>query len=313
MTDDRDGATEPSTGRLEALPPTGRIAAPPLLDTSPEGLARAIEADTIATRVLSPEVSMEVHAEADATWSRGTIPDPVKNVVASCRFEAATADRRIAGIAAAYAERGVPFLWWRAPFHGPPDLGARLERAGIQDLGSSPAMAMDLADLGDPEALPDGLEIRPVVEVDGLRDYLAVINAEPMPEAAPPEIRALTAAATIAYTGPRLALEPVPLRYVGWGEGRPVATSRLSLAGGAAGLYAVDTLREFRGRGIGRAMTLVALHAGRGAGYRITTLQSSDVGYGIYRRIGFRDVFRYVIHLGGSTRQPDRPPTATNR
>jgi GNAT superfamily N-acetyltransferase len=284
----------PAVGPLQ-----GRLAAPPLLDTSMEGFARAIEADTIGTRVTSPELPLEVHLEPDAAWARGTIPDPVKNVVASGRFEATTADRRIAEISAAYAERGLPFLWWRAPFHGPPDLGRRLERAGIWELGSSPGMAMDLADLGAPEPPPPGLEIRPVVDVEGLRHYLAVIDALPMPEAAPPAIRAQTIAAVLAHTGPRLALEPVPLRYVGWLDGQAVATSRLSLAGGAAGIYAVDTLPEVRGRGIGRAMTLAALHAGRGAGYRIATLQSSDIGYRIYRRIGFRDVFRYALHVGG--------------
>ena len=290
---------------LEPLlePAPGPLAAPPLVDTSADGLIRAIEADTIGTRVLSPELPLEAHVESDATWSRGTIPDPVKNVVASTRFDAASADRRIAEIAAAYAERDLPFLWWRAPVHGPPDLGQRLRRAGIRALGGSPAMAMDLADLGAPEALPPGLDIRPVVEVEGLRDYLAVIDAMPMPEAAPAEIRAQTAKAVVAHTGPRLGLEPVPLRYVGWLEGRPVATSRLSLAGGTAGIYAVDTLPEARGRGIGRAMTLAALHAGREAGYRIATLQSSDIGYRIYHRIGFRDVFRYVIHVGGGRRR----------
>ena len=277
----------------------GPVIAPPLVDTSPEGLARAIEADSIGTRVIGSELPLEAHLEPDAAWARGTIPDPYKNVVASATFDDATADRRIAEIAAAFAERGLPYLWWRAPFHGPSDLGRRLQRAGIRSLGASPAMAMDLAGLPGSEAPPAGLEIRAVTDDDGLRDYLEVQRGEPMPGSASAGVRAVTAAAILAHTGPRLALEPVPLRYVGWFDGRPVATSRLSLAGGAAGIYAVNTLAEVRGRGIGRAMTFAVLHAGRGAGYRIATLQSSDVGYGIYRRMGFRDVFSYVLHGGG--------------
>jgi predicted N-acetyltransferase YhbS len=88
------------------------------------------------------------------------------------------------------------------------------------------------------------------------------------------------------------------MRYVGWHGGRPVATARLSLAGGAAGIYAVHTIEELRGRGIGRALTLVPLRAARDLGYRIATLQSTEAGHPVYRRIGFRDITHYAIHVG---------------
>ena len=160
-------------------------------------------------------------------------------------------------------------------------------------------MTVDLAEL--PAALepPAGLEILEVTDVAGLREYLAVLGVEPPPEGAPPLFTPEIVAAITAHTGPRLVLEPVPLRYVGRLDGRPVATSRLSLAGGAAGIYAVETLAEFRGRGIGRAMTLAPLLAARRLGYRIGTLQSSEAGFGVYRSIGFEEQFRYAIHVGG--------------
>jgi ribosomal protein S18 acetylase RimI-like enzyme len=275
------------------------MVSPPLLDTSPDGLARAIDADSVATRVLGGELPLEAHLDPDAAWAVNPIPDPFRSVVASARFEERSAYRRIAEIAAAFAERATPFLWWRAPFHGPVDLGERLERAGIWQVGDAPAMTMDLADL--PAALepPAGLEILEVTDVAGLREYLAILGVEPPPEGAPPLFTPEIVAAIIAHSGPRLVLEPVPLRYVGRIEGRPVATSRLSLAGGAAGIYAVETLAEFRGRGIGRAMTLAPLLAARRLGYRIATLQSSDAGFGVYRSIGFEEQFRYAIHVGG--------------
>lgn len=189
------------------------------------------------------------------------------------------------------------FLWWRAPFHGPIDLGARLERARIFAVGESPAMAMDLANL---RAAPDraaGFEIRGVVDAAGIRDYIEVLTAEPPGEGAPPLYDDAKAARTVEYLAPRLAAEPAPFRQVGYVEGRPVATARVSVAGGAAGLYSVATLPEYRGRGFGAAMTHAALATGRDLGYRIATLQASDMGYGIYRRLGFRELFKYVIHI----------------
>jgi ribosomal protein S18 acetylase RimI-like enzyme len=279
--------------------PASGLASPPLLDTSPDGLARAIDADSVATRVLNGELPLEAHLDPDAAWAINPITDPYRSVVVAARFDERSADRRIAEIAASYAERATPFLWWRSPLDGPADLGARLERAGIWQVGDAPAMTVDLADL--PAALdpPAGLEILEVTDVAGLREYLAVLVVEPPPDGAPPLFPPPVAAAIVAHTGARLALEPTPMRYVGRFEGRPVATSRLSLAGGAAGIYAVETLAEFRGRGIGRAMTLAPLLTARRLGYRIGTLQSTEAGFGVYRSIGFEEQFRYAIHIGG--------------
>jgi ribosomal protein S18 acetylase RimI-like enzyme len=190
-------------------------------------------------------------------------------------------------------------VWWLAPFHTPVDLGDRLEGAGIWQVGDAPAMAMGLAGLPAGLDLPAGLEIRGVTDLAGLDDYLAVLRAEPPPDGAPPVFTAEIVDAIVTTTGPRLALESVPMRYVGLLDDRPVATSRLSLAGGTAGIYAVETLAQFRGRGIGRAMTLAPLLAARRLGYRIGTLQSSDAGFGVYRSIGFVEQFRYAIHVGG--------------
>jgi hypothetical protein len=54
---------------------------------------------------------------------------------------------------------------------------------------------------------------------------------------------------------------------------------------------------EVRGRGIGRAVTLAALRAGRGLGYRVAILGSSPLGFPVYTRIGFVEVCR-VRHYG---------------
>jgi GNAT superfamily N-acetyltransferase len=271
---------------------------PPLTDTSPEGLRAALEADSIGTRVRATDLPVQERLEADASWSVGEARDLYRNVVVSARFDNSTADRRIAEIVATYDALPSPFLWWRAPFHSPADLGERLERAGVFQVGEAPAMAMDLRDLPDAVAVPRGLEIRGVTDEAGLRAYLMILAAESPPaEGAPPMLPPEVVERIVARIGPRLVAEPVPMRYVGWLDGRPVSTARLSLAGGAAGIYSVATLPEARGRGIGAAVTHAALAPARELGYRIGTLQSTEMGYRVYQRLGFVEQFTYAIHV----------------
>jgi GNAT superfamily N-acetyltransferase len=269
-----------------------------LTDVSDAGLWAAIEADLVAARVTDPEVPVEVHDEPDATWGIAGYPDAYRSTVASARFAASDADRRIREIAAGFAARGTGFLWWVAPFHTPIDLGNRLLEAGIRFEGTAPAMAMDLAALPRDEPLPPGLEIVPVRDEATLREFIGVLADEMgIPEgAANPAAR--HHAALLEAIPPKLADEPVPLRYLGRLEGRAVATSRISIGGGVAGLYAVATLPEVRGRGFGRALTLAALDAGRALGYRIGVLQASDSGFPVYRRLGFRTMFDYAVYQG---------------
>jgi ribosomal protein S18 acetylase RimI-like enzyme len=55
-----------------------------------------------------------------------------------------------------------------------------------------------------------------------------------------------------------------------------------------AGIYDVATLPEARGRGIGSTLTLVPLLDARRVGYRTGVLQSSEMGYEVYQKMGFQ-------------------------
>ena len=99
---------------------------------------------------------------------------------------------------------------------------------------------------------------------------------------------------TFAATLQRLATEEPPrLRlFGGWADHRLVSTSGLFTGAGVAGIIAVATHPDWRGRGFGRALTAAAIEAGRQAGFDTASLMASDMGQPVYRRLGFEEVGR---------------------
>ena len=83
--------------------------------------------------------------------------------------------------------------------------------------------------------------------------------------------------------------------YLGRVEGVIVSTAVGVTLDGATAVFNVATPPEFRGRGYGAALTSQVVRDGFEAGSKLACLQSSEVGYGVYRRLGFRDVEEYLL------------------
>jgi GNAT superfamily N-acetyltransferase len=85
-----------------------------------------------------------------------------------------------------------------------------------------------------------------------------------------------------------------------------VATSSQFLGAGAAGVYFVFTFEQARRRGVGAALTLAPPKTTREMGYRIGVLGSSEMGFPVYRRLGFREHCRIGICEWTVGRPPSR-------
>jgi GNAT superfamily N-acetyltransferase len=180
-----------------------------------------------------------------------------------------------------FRSRGTPAItWWFSPGQPPSEWAPYLQAHGFRFDNNTPGMALDLDILSAEHRLPPGLEIA-VVEDDAALGVWMDVFTQGYP--IPPEMKA-PFHALMADLGLGL-----PMRnYLGTLDGLPVATSNLYLGAGVAGVMFVATLPAARGRGIGAALTLAPLYDAHRLGYHAAILQSSEIGYPIYRRLGFQ-------------------------
>lgn len=87
--------------------------------------------------------------------------------------------------------------------------------------------------------------------------------------------------------------DPSYALWVGCLDGVPVATSIAYYTAGVVGIYNVGTRPDVRRRGVGWAMTSVALASGVARGCEVAVLQGSGMGAPLYAAHGFRTIFRY--------------------
>jgi ribosomal protein S18 acetylase RimI-like enzyme len=83
--------------------------------------------------------------------------------------------------------------------------------------------------------------------------------------------------------------------YAGWAEGVPVTTALAFAGPDHVGVYNVATPAAYRGRGYGAAVTGRAVADGLAAGAAFAYLQSSELGFGVYERLGFIEVERWEV------------------
>lgn len=265
-------------------------------DLSSAGMAAAIEANWIAAfGHWSSTPRIELHDdEPDLRWYvTPGVPVTLFNHAYFTRLaQGADIDARIGAVVGSFAEHEVPFMWTVGPFTQPSDLGERLQSRGLSHADELPGMAVDLHALNGDVSLPSGLVVERVSDEEALRECIEVMRVGfELPE--------LTSEVFFeAFTAVGLG-EESPLRsYLGRLDGRAVAASSLLAAAGVGGIYNVATLPEARRQGLGAAVTMGALRDARELGYRIGVLQSSRMGFGVYRRLGFEQHGAYHVYVG---------------
>jgi ribosomal protein S18 acetylase RimI-like enzyme len=229
--------------------------------------------------------------EPDLIWTLTGIPIAGFNRVMGARIVSDAVDERIVDVIDRYRERGSSVSWWIDPATEPADLAERLGRHGfVLEEQPTPAMALDLAELPPPVVpAPDGPVVREVRDHAGLRVAVEVaLEGFGGPATFVDALHARLSLIGLGRDG------PLQLVVAALGD-RPVATAAAFVAGDVAAVYNVATVEDARGRGIGREVTIAVCRAAAERGARVAVLESTAMGYPVYRRLGFRDAGSFRI------------------
>jgi hypothetical protein len=140
----------------------------------------------------------------------------------------------------------------------------------------------------DTREVPENLEITPVVDVRTATDWeYAIVHGYPAPELQP--FRAGCFLPVPALGAPRWR------HWVGYIDGRPVATASAFLAPTHVDVEFVSALPETRGQGVGYALTVAATVADPALP---AVLIASDLGRPTYERMGYVPILRYTLWVG---------------
>ncbi len=232
----------------------------------------------------------ELHDDGDLAWFVTGIPHPLFNGVMDTRLAPEDVDRRIDDMIAEFRARHLELEWTTGATTRPEELGPRLEARGFEHTLDVPAMAVDLMTVPDLHA-PKGLTIDTVRQRGDLETCLRIgLGTFEIPTAFAPRLLEIE-------EGLPAEQKARTRHFLGRLDGRAVATSELYIGAGVAGLYFVGTLEAARRRGLGKAMTLAALHGARDMGFRAGVLQATSMGASVYRSIGFAELYPMGIYL----------------
>lgn len=194
--------------------------------------------------------------------------------------------RKVKSILDSYRERGVKCVWHSYSHMQDSIVNEILESNGYKLSGTMSGMAVDLHEKTiNPFDLP-GLRIVTIHTEEELRAFKQVFVSEyNLPEEL---ANAFTGAFTFDPDG--------RMRYfLAYLNDVPVGTALTFTTGDVSGIYTVATLKEFRRRGIGRALVGHVLQDMQDAGSKLAVLQASTMGQTIYRQHGFEE--ELTIHL----------------
>ena len=178
-----------------------------------------------------------------------------------------------------------PNGWTIGPLTKPYGLGNLLEENGFSNVYHQAGMALDLEELKYQVSDENKLVVEIVKDTEHLKQWAGVVSSV---------FSIKIDFELMEY----LHVAPEAKFFIGNLDGKHVSSLLLYLSSGVAGLHAVSTLKEYRSRGFGLAISKIALINAFKIGYEVGVLQASTLGERVYRKLGFKkycDIFSYEI------------------
>jgi len=229
---------------------------------------------------------VELHHDKDVSWVFAGDTWP-RNVIAGTRFAPEAAHKRVGEILAYHLKAKVACNWVVGPFSEPAELSQHLRAHGFHCMIHCVGMACRLPQPRTKPPMASGIAIKQVDIPPPLRP--------PTTERRRLQQQAWTLQAQIK---PRRSWH-----LSAEAAGQPVGETTLFTGAGVAGIYGVEVLKDFRGRGIGTSLVFSALQLAVRLGYNAAVLSATGMGKGVYERVGFREVCKLSFWKYGKMRQ----------
>lgn len=178
--------------------------------------------------------------------------------------------------------------WYITPQSRPANLQNFLKDYGFTHKDDWSAMAIDLKIIPKSFNFPEGMEIKEVLNPDELKTWTDIlVKSFEFPEIIQSYKKYFINAGLKS---------PNSHYYLGFLNGKPVATGVLFDGEGAAGLFYIGTIPTARRKGIAKTMVNYLLNEAKSRGYPISILQASEMGYPLYKKIGFKKYYTTKIY-----------------
>jgi GNAT superfamily N-acetyltransferase len=239
---------------------------------------------------LGRAAGAEERDDGRVRWAIGNSPIDYHNCVVHADLTGEEVDGEIKASLELMHSHQVPSSWHVGPSMRPPDLGARLVTHGFEYGGDDIGMAADLSRLPEEISVPGDFVVERVRDKAGLAAWVETLGSG--------FGQGPVEAEWVGEMYRRLGLgdEGPWHHYLGLLESEPVATATSFFGAGVAGIYFVCTVERARRRGIGAGITLAALLEARDLGYSVGVLGSSEMGYPVYRGLGFEEYCRIGLY-----------------
>jgi GNAT superfamily N-acetyltransferase len=235
------------------------------------------------------ELDPGVKIEAEQAWllGAGRSSHPAISNAAFRIDDRADPEKLLERARAFFGEIGHGFsLWARDGAPEDRDLVAAAEEAGLKEAFAMPEMVLERR--AEERDLPGGVELRRLSSTEGAKDYWRVATAAFATTGFPPEIFAFYEDSSGLLAGNVAA-------FLAYWEGEPVSIAMTIVSHGVAGIYWVGSIEQARGKGLGGALTAVAVNAGFDLGAELASLQASPMGESVYLAMGFETICSYRL------------------
>jgi ribosomal protein S18 acetylase RimI-like enzyme len=233
--------------------------------------------------------SGEIFEQDDLLLTKGPGTSPVTSVAMSLyNRDDPAAINRFDRIRSFYRERKSSFSI-HIRKHADAPLEAICLREKMIRISDAPGMMTDhpLKDI----TASEGIEIRHVINVDGVMDFAAVTTQSyrslGMPVQTGQQI----------FASPERLLQPHNYLVVAYDQEQPVSAAMILFSHSIAGIYWVGTVEHYRGRGLAHTCVCQVTHEAFRRGAPLVVLQASKFGEPLYKRMGFKEFTKYPWYM----------------